>query len=227
MNKAEAQEALVTLYLRLNGYFTSGFIVHSSKPGANQTELDVLAVRFPLSAEPVRCVGVAEELDSWHQGIDFVIGEVKSHGQKLRFNDALRNSRDAVSAVLQWWGFFTDQEREALVEPVLGILAPSSGASSAPTVVGPRCARVRALLFSPETGKRRKEQAWFIPGPPIFLFIWRCLRPTQLRPECATTYDFGRWGRELEPIVRYFKDKATKEPGDFACLAEYLGVDDG
>ena len=62
MTKAEAQEAFVTLYLRLNGYFTSGFIVHSSVPGRNTTELDVLAVRLPHNAEFAREVGGAPEL---------------------------------------------------------------------------------------------------------------------------------------------------------------------
>lgn len=222
MNEAQAQEALVTLYLRLNGYFTSGFIVHAPAIGTNQTEIDVLAVRFPFSAEPTRGVAEAPELDGWNEGIDFIIGEVKSHGEQLRFNHALRNSRDAVSAILQWWGYFSDQERDPLVDRVQEILAPRPGVQTAPTVIGPRNARVRALLFSPETKMRRKNQAWFIPGPPIFSFVWQCLRPIERRPTCATTYDFGAWGRELEPIVRYFKDKARNEAGDFASLWSYL-----
>ncbi len=227
MNKAEVQESLVTLYLRLNGYFTSSFIVHSPVPGSSKTELDVLAVRFPLNAEPVRGVGVAEELESWNEGIDFIIGEVKSRGQQLQFNEALRGSREAISTILQWWGYFTEQEREALIEPVARILAPSPGATSAPTVTGPRCARVRAVLFSPETKTRRDNQAWFIPGPPVFAFIWRSFRPSEPRPECATTYDFGRWGGELEPIVRYFKDEGRQEPGEFTDLVKYMSAEAG
>jgi hypothetical protein len=222
MTKAEAQEALVTLYLRLNGYFTSGFIVHSPVFGANQTELDVLAVRFPFNAEPVRDVGVAAELGSWKAGIDFIIGEVKSRGQQLQFNDALRNSREAVSTILRWWGHLSDDECNQLIEPVLEILAPRPSEPSAPTVTCPRHARVRAILFSPERNGRRENQAWFIPGSPIFSFIWQCFRPPQPRPECTTTYDFGRWGRELEPIVRYFKDEARTEPGEFSTLMDYL-----
>jgi len=225
MNKAEVQESLVTLYLRLNGYFTSGFIVHSSIPGRNKTELDVLAVRFPLSAEPARDVDVAEELDKWDKGLDFIIGEVKSLGQQLQFNDGLRCSREAVSTILHWWGYFTAEERQALVDPMVTILAPLPGAASAPTVPGPRNARVRAVLFSPERSQRRDNQAWFIPGPPIFAYIWRCFRPSVPRPACATTYDFGRWGRDLEPIVEYFKDEARHEAGEFSDLLTYLGVE--
>jgi hypothetical protein len=59
MTKADAQEAVVALYLRLNGYFTTGFIVQSSTPGRVTTELDVLAVRLPHNAEPDRMIGCA------------------------------------------------------------------------------------------------------------------------------------------------------------------------
>jgi hypothetical protein len=48
MKKSEVQEHLSTLYLRLNGFFVSGFIVHA-QPGAeqsNKTQLDALAIRF-------------------------------------------------------------------------------------------------------------------------------------------------------------------------------------
>lgn len=223
MIKSEVQETLVTLYLRLNGYFTSGFIVHSPDPGKNQTEMDVLAVRFPFSAEPERGVGPAEALETWDEGIDFVIGEVKSHKQQMQFNEALRNPR-SISAVLRWFGRYSKAECDALLDRIAGILVPNPGAKSAPTVLGPHSTRVRALLFSPETRKRRDNQSWFIPGPPIFDYIWRCLRPAELRPECATTYDFGMWGRELEPVVRYFKDPKREQPGEFSDLSKFLGV---
>lgn len=226
MDKGQLQEALVTLYLRLNGYFTSGFIVHSPIPGRNVTELDVLAVRFPHNAEPERAVEVAGELDSSADLIDFVIGEVKSYGEQLQFNDALRGSAATVASILRWWGFLTAEEVTALVEPVAGILAPHPGAVTAPTILGPRNARVRAILFSPETNARRNNQPWFIPGPPIFAHIWRCLRPPAPRAACATTYDFGTWGRELEPIVRYFKDPLRQDAGGFHELIAYLGIDD-
>ena len=227
MDKAEAQEALVTLYLRLNGYFTSGFIVHSPIHGKNTTELDVLAVRFPFSAETIRGVDSAEELEIRENSIDFIIGEVKSRGQQLQFNDALRNSRESVSTILEWWGYFTEQECKQLIEPVIKILAPNPGAKTASFVECPRCACVRGLLFSPERNTRRDNQPWFLPGPPMFKFIWKCLRPPEPRTECATTYDFGRWGRDLNKIVRYFKDENRNEPGEFSDLMKHLNKEDG
>src|SRR5262249_50793583 len=148
--KAEVQEAVVMLYLRLNGYFTSGFIVHSDVPGENRTELDVLAVRFPRNAEPVRGVDPDPALDPWPDGIDFIVGEVKSHGQQFQFNRALRESRESVATILQWWGHLTPDEVKQCSDPVVAMLAPQPGASKAPSIQCPREARVRALLFSPE-----------------------------------------------------------------------------
>ena len=62
----DVHEALVGLYLRLNGYFTSGFIVHASEEKEakvrNITELDILAVRFPFNQEPGREVNPSKEL---------------------------------------------------------------------------------------------------------------------------------------------------------------------
>lgn len=45
MKQSDIDEALVTLYLRLNGYFTSGLVVHSPIHGQATTEVDCLAIR--------------------------------------------------------------------------------------------------------------------------------------------------------------------------------------
>jgi hypothetical protein len=224
MTKAEVQEALVTLYLRLNGYFTTGFIVQSSTYGQVTTELDVLALRLPHNAEPERVIGVAPELDRWDHGIDFIIAEVKSHGEPLQFNAAVRSAK-AVSTILQWWGHLTTEEVAAKAAEVLAILQPLPGATAAPTVPCPRDARVRAILFSPETrSERRPEQAWFISGPPIFRHILQCLHPEEPRNTCATNYGAGQWGVGLAPLVAYFKDPQRTTPGGFNDLLAHLRV---
>ena len=59
MEISDFQEQLSALYLRLNGFFVSGFIVHApqnefndkGEPRKNRTEVDVLAVRFPHNIE--------------------------------------------------------------------------------------------------------------------------------------------------------------------------------
>src|SRR5271154_6799437 len=86
VNKGKLQESIVTLYLRLNGYFTTSLIVHHSEVGKNTTDLDVLAVRFPWHSQPDRQVGSAPELECPDAGIDLIIGEVKSVGEPLQFN---------------------------------------------------------------------------------------------------------------------------------------------
>jgi hypothetical protein len=223
MTKGDVQEALVTLYLRLNGYFTTGFIAQSDTPGQVTTELDVLAVRLPHNKEPERIVGGAEELDRWDGGLDFIIGEVKSRGQKLQFNDGARTDL-AVSKFLQWWGHLSPEEVAAKTPSVLAILQPQERPEAAPTVLCPRDARVRAILFSPERLSRRPQQAWFIPGPPIFGYIWKCLRPDVPRPTCATNYGAGQWGVALAPVVSYFKDSARTQPGTLGHLLNHLGT---
>jgi hypothetical protein len=222
MTKADIQEALVALYLRLNGYFTTGFVVQSSAPGRVTTELDVLAIRLPHNAEPDRVIASATELDPWNRGVDFIVGEVKSHGESLQFNPAVRNL-PAVSTILQWWGHLTAEEVSRVSADVLAILNPLPGAPAAPTVLCPRDARVRAILFSPETrNHRRPEQAWFIPGPPIFKYIFDCLHPSEPRETCATNYGAGQWGVGLAPLVAYFKDPARTVPGDFRDLVAHV-----
>ncbi|MEE9214556.1 MAG: hypothetical protein V3U54_07140 [Thermodesulfobacteriota bacterium] len=85
MEKSTLQEKLAALYLRLNGYFVSGFIVHAPIEYQNaagetrrvKTELDILAVRFPFNREPERVVLPSTYIDVSNSHIDNVIGEVK------------------------------------------------------------------------------------------------------------------------------------------------------
>ena len=153
--------------------------MHSPIHGRNRTEVDIIGVRFPLNAEPIRGVGTDEQFDASNEVVDCVIGEVKSRGEQLRFNEALRSSREAVESVLYWCGYFTAAERPVLADAVLKILEPQTGGQNAPTATGPRASRVRAVLFSRERHARRHNQAWFVTGPTIFAHIWRCLRPAE------------------------------------------------
>ena len=49
--KANVQEKLTRLYLRMNGFLSEGFIVHDTVNGRNLSEVDVIAVRFPYHSE--------------------------------------------------------------------------------------------------------------------------------------------------------------------------------
>ena len=222
-DKGEVQELLVTLYLRLNGYFTSGFIVHAPRKGQSRTEIDVLGVRFPKNAEPEREVAVAGELDPTTWLIDVVIAEVKSEGRDLQFNEALRNSPSSVASVLRWVGLYEEAEIQTLAQKLGVCLAPENASrQEPPTIDGPRDTRIRGLLFSPERPQRQPDDPWFITGEHVFSHIWRCLRPSAPRTACAASYDFGLWGPGLEPIVRFFKAQKGPGPGGVKQLVDFL-----
>ena len=48
--ESNIQENLVKLYLRLNGYFTTGFIIHSNK-NKIKSEIDNISIRFPNNTQ--------------------------------------------------------------------------------------------------------------------------------------------------------------------------------
>ena len=104
-SQSKLQEDLVSLYLRLNGFFVSGFIVHSPVHGKNRTELDALALRLPFSSEPEREIGPDLLLDLSTKYTDLALCEVKSKGQALQFNSALTGQPNVAATVLRWSGW--------------------------------------------------------------------------------------------------------------------------
>jgi hypothetical protein len=216
--KAALQERLVELYLRLNGYFLSKFIVHSPVHGHNATEIDVLAVRFPYNAEPERSVESDALLQTSSDAIDLLICEVKSAGQQLQFNKALTNSRAPIAVVLRWAGMYTEDEIVELTPKLREtLLNPDRNNRRIPQVAGPRRSRVRGILASPERDRHRRGQPWFIDGKSLLNHLTTCLRPAVPRSKCATTYDFGAWDR-YEEIIRVMKDPKQKPPANFSEL---------
>jgi hypothetical protein len=211
-DRSGLQEDLVALYLRLNGFFVSQFIVHSPVHGRNLTQIDALAVRLPFSSEFEREIGTHSLLGLTSKYTDLVLCEVKSNGQQLRFNDALTENPSTVGTVLRWSGLFKDSEIKTLSSQVtkqLRLKNPSH--ENPPTVPGPRGTRIRALLFSPERINRQpKNEPWYIEGSEVMDYVWQCLCPKIPRQSCATTYDLQVWGR-YESIVRYFKEARCAE----------------
>jgi len=216
--RSRIQEELSALYLRLNGYFVSGFIVHSSTHGQNATELDLLGIRFPKSREPEREVGPDPILETSDQLVELVICEVKSRGQRLQFNDALTTNVDRLASVLRWVGLYEEEELQDIAAKLLAELVPTHPPPlEFPCVVGPRETRVRGVLCCPERASRRSNQARFIAGEAMLAYISRCLCPEISRAACTTTYDFGAWG-PYERIVRYIKDRGSNNHGDIKDL---------
>ena len=72
--RSTIQEQLATLYLRLNGYFTTGYIIHSNEKKITG-ELDIVAVRFPFHHQDDTEHNSSEFLEI-PKNIDLVIAEV-------------------------------------------------------------------------------------------------------------------------------------------------------
>ncbi len=219
--KSQIQENLLSLYLRLNGYFVTGFIVHSPDHGRVATEIDVLGVRFPYSREPERLVEPDALLNLSPSKIELVICEVKSQGKPLQFNQALLDSPERVASIIRWAGLYQEESIEKLaLEVYESFKTESLRRDCPPTVDHQGNTRIRGLLCSPERLNRRDNQAWFISGEMQFNFIFQCLCPDNPRATCATRYDFGQWG-EYENIVRYFKSRVGNNCGGINDLYEF------
>ena len=70
--KSSVQEDLVALYLRLNRFFVTRFIVHSPVYDENRTEIDGLALRLPFNSEPERerLVPTSSSRPRWYTRLD-------------------------------------------------------------------------------------------------------------------------------------------------------------
>lgn len=219
-NRSRAQEELLSLYLRLNGFFVTGFIVHSPVHGQVKTEIDVLAVRFPYNCEPERQVDPDPNIETSDQLVDLVICEAKSKGQQLQFNDKLLKDTSRIVSLLRWAGLHQESEIQVLAPQICSKLSPTDPPGrEIPTVPGPRKTRVRGLLCSPERDKRRDDQAWFLPGSAMLSYISTCLCGYQ--PTCSKTYDLHQWG-PYEKAVRYFKERGSGNHGTMKDFYAHL-----
>lgn len=219
--KSDLCEDLANLYLRLNGFFTSDFVVHAPSGQGNTAEIDILAVRFPLHREPEREFEVKGDpfLKLSENHIEFAVCEVKGGNPKIQCNPSLRNSPDGISRVLRWLGMFDDNEIQRLVPKVMKALQPRTVQTPEEivTIDAKEKLRIRFYFFAPDLDKPRRNQSFFIGGPTIINFIWRCVSVGNKRAACATNYGAGQWGR-IAPLVRFFKQwpsERTPEIQDF------------
>jgi hypothetical protein len=220
MNRSDVQEQLAALYLRLNGYFVTGFIAHAAHGEENwegrlrtvRTEIDIVAVRFPHNAEPEREIGTSEYLMVPDDAIHVLICEVKGGTDlPLHFNSGLVNGNRGISSLLRWIGMFEEGELRELFQPIKDLLTinykgiPTSFEELRfrPKSIGTDVV-IRPLFFAPDRPSPGLNQPRYINGQEITHFIWRCFRPELPRDDCETRYDFGLWGI-YEDIVREFK----------------------
>lgn len=206
--KSEIQELITTLYLRLNGYLTSGFIFQSNE-NKIKGEVDLLAIRFPLHRQDETEHNSSIYLEVPND-IDIIIGEVKSKGQRLQFNDSLKDKQN-LSKILGWIGLFDDKTISLLVVELQTLITPIQNSKrqslmttkAIPTNFG--SVKVRPIIFSPERIELNNADK-FINWPEMNNFIWSCLCPYEKRDKCGTRYDFNAWGQGLSKIVKLYKE---------------------
>ncbi len=210
--KSTVQEQLATLYLRLNGYLTTGFIIHSDQKKI-EGELDIVAVRFPLHKQEDTEHNSSDFLEI-PSNIDIIIAEVKSFGQVLQFNDCLKQqeTQDPWYKLLLWIGVFKEEHvyDAALQLSQLVQSAQNSHIKNIRSTKGIESPfgtiTVRPILFSPERINANNTDK-FVNWTELNDFIWKCLCPDTIRERSGTRYDFTAWGQGLSEIVKVYKDR--------------------
>jgi hypothetical protein len=210
--KSTIQEHLATLYLRLNGYFTTGYIIHSDENEIDG-ELDILAIRFPLHKQEDTEHNSSKYLEL-SESIDIIIAEVKSRGQPLKFNDCLkqRNNLESLQKLLFWIGVFEDDIIDEIAIE-LNELVQTQENSQLKSFRSTKNIRthfgnlaIRPILFSPERISINNSDK-FINWTEINNFLWQCLCPENNREKCGTRYDFTAWGQGFSEIIKVYKDR--------------------
>ena len=213
--RSTIQENLAKLYLRLNGYLSSGFIIHSDEKKIDG-EIDLMAVRFPFHSQNYTEHNSSSFLEV-PENIDFIIAEVKSHGKQLKFNPALlnQNNIDPWLQILHWIGLIQlenvipiAKELSKLVQPVENSHLVNFKSIEIETNFGK--VSIRPILFSPESIDINNADK-FINWTEINDFLWLCLCPNLERVECGTRYDFTAWGNELYEIVKAYKERQKNQ----------------
>ena len=210
--KSTILELITTLYLRLNGYFTTGFIIHSTGERIDG-EVDVIGVRFPMHKQDYTEHGSSIFLEV-PKNIDIVIAEVKAKGQQLQFNTSLQQqvTYEAWQKMLEWVGLMTEKQISSIAIE-LNSLVQTVPNSQRKTLLSSKVIRtafgdltIRPIIFSPERMNINNADK-FVNWTEINDFIWNCLCPAEKRQDCGTRYDFTSWGYGLSEIVKAYKDR--------------------
>lgn len=235
MEKSDLQELLCSLYLRLNGYFVSGFIIPAPEGDLNRNgkhrsvrgEIDILAVRFPYNKEPEREIEPSGYLHVTNEKIDILICEVKGRHKSLQFNKGLRENIENITSVLRWIGIFDEEHLNKETTHIFNMLStqyPNQPDKFREYDIPFTNYRIRAIIFAPDGPKpSHASQQRYIYGEEIMNYIWRCFRPSKKRSLSQTRYDFGLWG-PYEDIVRYFKNRESNDPGKIQDLYTYFDL---
>lgn len=221
MNRSDVDEILTQLYLRLNGYFTTGFIAHSPEWGQARTEVDCLAVRHPYYSEPERQIEPSEFLGMKQGETDLILCEVKSETDAIGFNRALKEDPSTLFSILRRSGLFPEERLNDVIDRFLPLLQDEVKQNCAKTGIVEANVRIRPLVCCPPASAQT-SQRWCLHGDEIFQFLFKCFNPVERRDSCSTRYNFQQWGYPFEPVVRYIKETHTE--ATLKGLYERFGV---
>ncbi len=222
--KSTIQEQLATLYLRLNGYFTTGYIIHSDKNEIDG-ELDIIAVRFPFHKQDDTEHNSSTFLEV-SSNTDIIIAEVKSKGKTLQFNDCLKqtDTLEPLQKLIRWTGVFVDNDIDDIAREINTLVQPKENSKlehfRSTKIIETNFGKVaiRPILFSPERNSINNTDK-FVNWTEINDFLWLCLCPADKRELCGTRYDFTAWGQGLNEIVKAYKDR-QKTQIKFTAISE-------
>jgi hypothetical protein len=205
MKRSDIDELLVALYLRLNGYFTTGLIVHSHIQGQAKAEFDCLAVRLPNHSQEDRQIESDAFLDMKPGTTDFIFCEVKHEPNMVSFNKSAREDPSVLAAMLRWTGLFEREKVANVAERLHQLVNSYDNAETAKNGVREGNIRVRAILCCPKMAT--KPGGWYLTGDVILPYLQACFNPQLARATCSTRYNFEQWTYPLNSIVRFVKDK--------------------
>ncbi|HBQ8654635.1 MULTISPECIES: hypothetical protein [Klebsiella pneumoniae complex] len=222
MTKSTIDEYLINLYLRLNGYISTGLIIHSPNWGQTASDIDIIALKYPYHQQPDRGVQPSDflALPTKNQGkIDVIFCEVKNKPEMLRFNTPIKNNPEIITKALQWLGLFPEAEIHDIANRMIPMFQDDAQIELARTGITKGEYNFRALLCCPNLHGEHNQ--WALNSTEIFTFISRCLRPEEPRDSCSTRYNFTQWGFITTQIVTYFKN--NEQPDIDELYAVFLG----
>lgn len=219
----QVPEALTVLYLRLNGFMTSGLVLHSDVKGNTRGDVDCLAVRFPHHDQRERGVGSDKSLKLGAL-TECLICEVKSSIEGISFNKPIREQDEAVDQMLRWLGFVEAKDLPTVTPSVRRLLQDGASAAVAQEGVTHRDVRIRAVFACPscQFDENKQVDRWILYGDQMMRYIRECLVADAPRQDCATKYSCDIWGSYLEPLVDYFKTLPRKEEPSLKGLTVHV-----
>jgi hypothetical protein len=220
MNKirpTDLPEVVTTLYLRLNGFFTSGLVLHSEVWGQDNGDVDCVAVWHPFHDQSEREVAPDPFLELGARR-ELLLCEVKSSAPALSFNERLRTDPRALDSALRWSGLIPPERLKETVDRLLPLLQDGATIDEVRAGVEVDGVRIRALLCCPGCDSEPEPPRWCVRGAAMLDYINRCLNPRAPREKCSTRYSFKLWGGFLAPLVEYVKSLPSDQPPSIADL---------